>query len=316
MVFIQPADPSSADVSSSAITLWLAEKMNLHQREVPVTNVRKYQRPSSVAEAWSLLNKGGKSAMLVAGGVDVALFTPPAVETLIDLALIPLKSIESRTEGLAIGSGVTLTELLESRLSAACFGGILQTTLKQVASPLLRNMATVGGSLASSHPWSDVITLFLALDAQVKQYCGQVQTTSLARLLEERGMLSRAIITEVVLPVQTEHTYACFEKFARTGFDVAMLNCACRVKISEGCCDDVRIAFGGMPSIGHRMEAVESALNGAKLDHATIEAVAEIAGKAIPARDDIRASEDYRRILASAGVRRCLTRIAQRADGM
>ena len=36
-----------------------------------VTNVQTYQRPTSVEEAWRMLNEGGKSAKLVGGGVDV-----------------------------------------------------------------------------------------------------------------------------------------------------------------------------------------------------------------------------------------------------
>ncbi|MFC2106655.1 FAD binding domain-containing protein [Candidatus Bipolaricaulota bacterium] len=281
-----------------------------------MTNVREYQRPSSIEEAWSLLSESGKNAMLVGGGVDVALFIPPEVETLIDLALIPHQSIELRNEGLVIGAGVTLTELLESPLSATYFMGVLPTTLRQVASPLIRNMATVGGALASTHPWSDVITLFLALDARVAQYAGEVQTTPLAGLVERRGTIDRAIITEVVLPIPAKHGFVSFEKFVRTGVDVAMLNCTCRLTISGGCCDDVRIVFGGTPGIGHRIEAVESSLTGAKLDHAVIESAAELAAEVIPSRDDLRASGDYRRILAAAGVRRCLTRIAHGANGV
>lgn len=145
------------------------------------------------------------------------------------------------------------------------------------------------------------------------RYAGQLQTTSLGDLLERRGTIDRTIITEVTLPVAADGTFASFEKFVRTGFDVGVLNCACRLTGNDDGCQDVRIVFGGTPDIGHRMKAVESALTGAKLDHAVIESVAELAAEVIPARDDLRASGDYRRVLAAAGVRRCLNRIAQRA---
>ncbi|MCK5586815.1 FAD binding domain-containing protein, partial [Candidatus Bipolaricaulota bacterium] len=233
-----------------------------------MTNVQSYQRPTSVEEAWSLLKEGGKSAKLVGGGVDVGLFAPPRISTLIDLALISNRTIELRNDGLVIGAGVTLTELLESPFTREYLGGIVIDMLRQVASPLLRNAATVGGALAGTHPWSDVITLFLSLGACVTQYEGELRSVSLEELLGQRGIIDRSIITEVVLPIPAERTFVSFEKFIRTGFDVGMLNCACRLTISDNGCEDVRIVFGGTPDIGHRLEVVEKALSGMRLDRA------------------------------------------------
>ncbi|MBU1050878.1 FAD binding domain-containing protein, partial [Candidatus Bipolaricaulota bacterium] len=206
----------------------------------------------------------------------------------------------------------TLTELLESPAVAGYLGGIVVTMLRQVASPLLRNAATLGGTLASTHPWSDVIPLFLALDAHVVVYAGQEQTTSLEDAMEQRGSLGRTIITHVILPATANDTVASFETFVRTEFDVGMLNCACRVTRHDGVCSDARIAFGGTPDIGRRIRSVEQALIGRQLTPDVIEAVATHAAEAIPAKDDLRASAAYRRVLAKAGVRRCLHRIANR----
>lgn len=277
-----------------------------------MTNVQAYQRPTSMEEAWRLLKEGGESAKLLGGGVDVALFAPPRVSTLIDVSMFVNRTIELRDDELVIGAGVTLTELLESPFTGDYSGGIVVEMLRQVASPLLRNAATVGGALAGTHPWSDVITLFLCLGARVTQYAGELRSVSLEELLEQRGMIDRSIITEVVLPVPVGRTFASFEKFIRTGFDVGMLNCACRLTISDSGCEGVRIVFGGTPDIGHRLEVVEKALTGKELDRAAIESAAELAAEVIPARDDLRASAGYRRTLAAAGVRRCLMRIAQR----
>jgi CO/xanthine dehydrogenase FAD-binding subunit len=276
-----------------------------------VTNVQTYHRPSSLKDAWSLLSEKGKSAKLVGGGIDVALFAPPEVTTLIDLTELSQRSIELREGALVLGAGVTLTEMLESDVVADYLNGIVVHMLRQVASPLLRNVATLGGTLASTHPWSDVITLFLALDARVTQYAGEERTSSLADLLERRGTMDRAIITEVVLPAVATGTYASYEGFVRTEFDIAMLNCACRLTLN-GSCSDVHIVFGGTPDIGHRAVAVEDALAGKTLSSEAIDAAAVIASESIPARDDVRASADYRRVLAGAGVRRCCQRIAQR----
>jgi len=278
-----------------------------------VSTIETYHRPSTVDEAWARLTEGGKHARLVGGGVDVALFDPPEITTLVDVAGALSTTIERTENGLNIGVGATLTAVLESPIVAEYLGGILVDVLRRVASPLLRNAATVGGSLASTHPWSDVITLFLALDAHVTRYGGAYESAPLAELIKDRGTMNRRIITGVLLPSPAPQTVVSFEKFVRTGFDVGMLNCACRLTLEDGACTDVRVVFGGTPDVGGRRDAVESRLTGARLDAATIDAVADLAATDVPARDDVRASAAYRRVLASAGVRRCLRRMAQEA---
>jgi CO/xanthine dehydrogenase FAD-binding subunit len=280
---------------------------------VTVTNVTTYQRPSSLEEAWGMLTAGGRNAKLVGGGVDVGRFAPPEITTLIDVTGLPVRSIALEEGGrLVLGAAVTLTELLESPEAERYLDGILVNVLRQVASPLLRNAATVGGSLAAIHPWSDVITLLVALGAQVTRYSGQEESVSLETLLAQRGTVGRYIITRVTLPGTVEPTLASFEKFSRTGFDVGMLNCACRITMDGEVCRDVKIVFGGTPDIGARLEPVEKELEGKRLTSEVIEAAGAKASATIPARDDVRASGEYRRVLAGVGVRRCLFRIAQK----
>lgn len=244
--------------------------------------------------------------------MDVALFTPPEITTLIDLTALDERSIELRNGELIVGATATLTQMLESSAVSDYMEGIVRSVLKQVASPLLRNAATLGGTLASTHPWSDVIPLFLALDARVTQYAGAYETKTLEELLMQRGSIDRAIITDVRLPAVADATQASFETFVRTEFDVGMLNCACRLTLDDGTCRDVRIAFGGTPDIGQRIPSLEQALDGQPLTAESIDAVAAQAAEAIPAKDDLRASASYRRVLAQAGIRRCLQRIANR----
>lgn len=280
-----------------------------------MTNVKNYQRPSTLEEAWMLLNAGGTSAMLVGGGVDVGLFAPPDIETLIDVTRLPHHDIVLDESGLSLGAAATLTDVMTSPPAHAYLRGILVATLRLVASPLLRNAATVGGSIASIHPWSDVLTLLLALDAQVRLFDGQARVVSLSDLLAKRGMARPMIIVGVTLPGCAEETYASYEKFVRTGFDVALLNCGCRIRATGTRIDEVRFTFGGTPDIAGRLTPVEQELAGKHLTDDVIETAARSAAQSIPARDDIRASGEYRRILAAAGVRRCLKRIAKDMEG-
>jgi len=280
-----------------------------------VTNVQAYRRPSSLEEAWNLLREGGKAAKPVGGGIDVGLYLPSEITTLVDLARLPLAYVREEEGALVIGAGTTMTELLEDRRAQDYLDGILTEVLLQVASPLLRNLATVGGTLASRHPWSDVIPLFLVFDAGVELFDGASRWVRMEDFVARRRDANRGLITAVRLPVSSRDAAAAFTSFTRTGFDVAILNCACYVSALAGTCEEARIALGGTPDIARRLSSVEETLNGGRFEPSSIETAAARAAETIEVRDDRRASAGYRRKLASVAVRRCLSQIADRLKG-
>jgi CO/xanthine dehydrogenase FAD-binding subunit len=279
-----------------------------------LANLKKILRPTSLGDAHAALKEHGKKARLLAGGIELILFTPADVETFIDLSQLSLSYIEEEKNDLTIGAMTTMTEVLEAPLMRDYLGGVVVEMLRDVASPLLRNQATMGGTLVSANPWSDVITLFLALDAKVTVFDGETRTLPLAEIYPTRTHLSQAILTEVVLPKYPSGTYAAFKQFSRTGFDVALLNCACWVQIEGGICTKARVIVGGTPRLGTSVPKAEKALIGAPLTDETIERVAEIARDATETRGDRRASAAYRKELVAVGIKRCLTEIKRRSE--
>ncbi|HDL85975.1 MAG TPA: hypothetical protein ENH11_06585, partial [Candidatus Acetothermia bacterium] len=169
--------------------------------------------------------------------------------------------------------------------------------------------------LASAHSWSDVIPLFLVLDAQVTLYNGEYRTLSIADLYASRREFVDSILTSVRIPASAAGDYAAFHKFSRTGYDIALLNCACYVHVVDGRCAQVRIAAGGTPRLAARLSQAEDTLSQAMLDNDTIERVARVAQDTAQTADDKRASGEYRKQLVYAGVKRCLREIAQKLEG-
>ena len=281
---------------------------------MPRSQVTNYLRPSSPEEALTLLRDGGKSARYVAGGADVARTLPSDVTTLIDLCAMNLSSIEEGPDGIVIGATATLNDVLEDESVAGICGGVIVDMMRKVGSPLLRNIATVGGTLASAHSWSDVIPLFLVLDARVTVYDGEYKTLGIADAYASREELADSIITSVTIPTSVSGDYAAFHKFSRTAYDIALLNCACRVHIEDGRCSDARIAAGGTPRLAARISQAEDALRGEALSDDTIERVARVARDAVQTADDRRASGEYRKQLVYAGVKDCLSEIAGKVE--
>jgi 4-hydroxybenzoyl-CoA reductase subunit beta len=108
-----------------------------------------WKSPATIAEAAKILAGEGPQAMLIAGGTDLVpnmkrRHQTPA--TLVSLRRVAdLKKIANGS-GLALGAGLTLTELVESASVREKYRGFWQA-VAQIASPHLRNMGTLGGNL-------------------------------------------------------------------------------------------------------------------------------------------------------------------------
>ena len=109
-----------------------------------------YLRPRSIDEAVEMLGKHAPSVQILAGGTDLLpslkqqLFAP---RHLVDLGGVrELRAILPADGGLQIGAMTTLTNLERSREVAQRYP-VLHEAVKTVASPVLRNMGTVGGNI-------------------------------------------------------------------------------------------------------------------------------------------------------------------------
>lgn len=126
---------------------WFAAHFN--QRR-PAHSLATFHRPTSLSQALALLDRS-KGAAPIGGGTDIlALETGglPVPETVVDLTAIgELKKIEILPDGsLSLGAAVTLSELGANNLC----GSALTETLQQIATPQIRQSATIAGNLAQA----------------------------------------------------------------------------------------------------------------------------------------------------------------------
>jgi CO/xanthine dehydrogenase FAD-binding subunit len=108
--------------------------------------VSDYARPSSLDEALKLLARD--DAVPMGGGTDLAGQIDRNIRTpglLVDLGDSGLGGIDEDGDGVRIGAAVTLAELAVSPLVASY--AAVATAAAAAASPLLRNVGTVGGNL-------------------------------------------------------------------------------------------------------------------------------------------------------------------------
>jgi 4-hydroxybenzoyl-CoA reductase subunit beta len=109
----------------------------------------RYHAPPTVEEAVDLLARSPDDAMVIAGGTDLLpnmKRRQQVPSTLIGLRHVAAMRQIRHNDGISIGAGVTLTAIVRDARVHAAYPGLWQAA-KQVATPQLRNMGTIGGNL-------------------------------------------------------------------------------------------------------------------------------------------------------------------------
>jgi 4-hydroxybenzoyl-CoA reductase subunit beta len=162
-----------------------------------------FRAPRSVAEAAKILAGEGPRAMLVAGGTDLLpnmKRRQQAPATLVSLRQVEGLKRVSNGSGLALGAGLTLSEIIEAHQTRPYAG--LRQAAAQVATPHLRNMGTLGGNLCldtrctyynQSYEWRQAIDFCMKVDgetcwvATASKRCLAVSSTDTAPALISLG---------------------------------------------------------------------------------------------------------------------------------
>jgi carbon-monoxide dehydrogenase medium subunit len=278
-----------------------------------------YQRATSVQDAIALLAKE-PDAKLLAGGqsllslMKLRLATP---STLLDLGGIKeLRGIRRDGDSFAIGAMTTHREIEFSKeLKAAC--PLLPEAAALIGDPLVRNLGTIGGSVAHADPAADFPAVLLALGATI-QVEGPNGSRAIAADDFFQGLFMTALqpdelLTGIRVPaVQPAGTGMAYEKFRHPASRYAIVGVAAVVGVAGGVCRAARVAVTGAGSHAMRLSSLEAALAGKPLDEQTLAAACQ----QVIAPDDLLsdqfASSEYRAHLADVLSRRALTRAAAR----
>lgn len=279
-----------------------------------------YHRPASVSEALQLL-KRLPDAKLLAGGhsllpmMKLRLVSPA---NLVDLGRIEaLRFI--RQDGQSIVLGALATHwMVESSEAVRTRVPALAECAGRIGDVQVRNVGTIGGSLAHADPAADYPAAMLALDAQIVAEGPQGRQVKPAGQFFT-GLFSTAlapdhILVEVRVPVPTGRTGGAYVKFPHPASGFAVVGVAAQVTLDgQGRCAAVRIGVTGVGPAAYRPMAVENGLAGGALDEKTVAAAAARAAEGVDVNEDLFASAEYRAHLATVFTRRAVLAAAQRA---
>src|SRR6185312_213028 len=108
-------------------------------------------QPSSLADARKLLAEQGQDAWILAGGLDSFDWLKDRMrkpKALIDLSgIAELKGVRTTSDGIEIGAMTTLTDVANHALIQQKYQ-LLAEAAEAVASPQIRNQATIGGNVS------------------------------------------------------------------------------------------------------------------------------------------------------------------------
>lgn len=280
-----------------------------------------YFEPRTVEEVVRILFMYGGEAKVLAGGVDLV----PKMrkrqiqpKCLVSIQRIPgIDYIEGDgAKGLRIGA---LTNLRSIELSPAIQKDyeLLHEAIHQIASIQVKNMGTAVGNLCVATPASDIALPLLVLGAKLRIVgLTQERNVPIERFFIGVGqtvLQPSEIVTEVLLPSPPAATGGAFSKLVRTATDVAKVNVAVMVTVTDGICQDVKIALGSVAPTPIRANKAEEALKGKKLDQETIAEAAETAAEETKPIDDIRSTAEYRKEVTKVLVRRAIEKASKRA---
>jgi CO/xanthine dehydrogenase FAD-binding subunit len=264
--------------------------------------------PQHLGEVWEAWEQE-PMASVYAGGTDLlvrlraGLVDPPA---LICIERVKeLKGVRDEGEAVFVGAGNTHAELLADPTVQANFP-VLAQALQVLAGPPIRHMGTIGGNVVNASPAGDTLPPLYVLNAEVEVWSREgARRVPISRFIPGPG---RVLFNpgELVGGLRIrKRSGAWLDHYEKVGLRKAQ---ACAVASlaailktdSEGCVEEVRLAWGSVgPTVVVCPEA-EEALKGRPLCVETLRNVLPAVQASISPIDDVRASASYRRHVAGA----------------
>ncbi len=220
-----------------------------------------------------------------------------------------LATLAQEAGELVIGAAATIAQIEEWQALSEADDGLMQSCARQFASEQIRNMATVGGNLASAVPSADFATPLLALETQcVIQALEGQRTVPLERFFggPHQSVLEKELLVELRFPIPTAGVKTEFLKIGRNPGDIATINVATLLELEGDTIQRTRIALGAVAPTPIRAYAAEAFLAGKPATDENIQRAAELAREAVRPISDQRASADYRRQMSMVLTRRAL----------
>ena len=218
-------------------------------------------KPHTLADAFNLLEKYPTSYLRQGGTGRYKKFENIDSRLILDISgIYELKSLQSETNGIKIGSGVTLTNLrnyLNTLVASEPNTRTrvlreLSSIIDNVATEQVRNVASLGGNILWAHPASDIVPLLIVSGATLQigkaEGIREIAVGEFYKGNDHAKLQQGEILLTISIPFTSEHEKVKFYKHARRKTaDLAIANMAVGYEEAEpGHLRNVKMVIGGI----------------------------------------------------------------------
>jgi carbon-monoxide dehydrogenase medium subunit len=281
-----------------------------------------YQEPTTLKKVFTLLEKYGDDARVIAGGTSLLIMMRQRLlmpKVVIGLGRIPRfdRISYKADDGLRIGAGARHRDI-ELAAPVKKHYPLLHETFRKVAQPRIRNMGTIGGNLAAGDPLTDPGASLIALDAEVMLTGSKGQRT--LKLDEffvdyyHTALEPGELLTEIHVPPPERPGWSHIKFTPRSIEDFATVGVAMTLKTNNGTCEDVRLGLNSVGATIVHAKKAEAFLRGKLVNDEVLREMGEVASSECEPTDDNRGSAEYKLDLVKVLVRRAAAEALQRAS--
>jgi xanthine dehydrogenase small subunit len=265
--------------------------------------------PASVDDLAELL-EAEPAATIVAGATDVGLWVTKHMREIAPVVFIgvleELRQVSEEDGAVTIGANVSYTDAY--RALAARIPDWRQL-LDRIGGDQVRNMGTIGGNIANGSPIGDTPPPLIALGATLNlRKGGETRRLPLEEFFIDYGKQDRRpgeFVESITVPLPKPGAhYRVYKITKRRDEDITAVLGAFHMTLEGDKVASTRIAYGGMAATPKRASAVEAALVGQPWNEATVETAMEALASDFSPISDMRASAEYRLLVAKNLIRR------------
>jgi carbon-monoxide dehydrogenase medium subunit len=270
--------------------------------------------PATLREAIALLDPDDPTVRPIAGGTALMLMMKAGVFR--PGKLVSLRNVKGLTAiepvpdgGLRIGAMMPLAAL-ERSATVRAHAPVITHAMRTLSNIRVRNVATIGGSLAHADPHMDMPPVLIALGAQVVAASSAGERTIAVEKLfagyYETVLARNELITNVIIPAQGSRRAAYLKCTTRAVHDWPALGVAVAVESDGATVRDARVVVSAATETPTRLTGTEQALRGGAAGDALWRQAGEAAAAEAETISDGQGSAAYKRQLVRVYVARAL----------
>ena len=263
----------------------------------------RYEAPTSIDAATSLLTENLKTIKVLAGGTDVIVQMHSEriePELIVDIKNIPeLKQIEKTVDGFKFGAAISGKDLMLNEGFNKVWPGIMDG-VRLIGSLQIRGRASVGGNLCNASPAADSVPPMIAA-AAIANIVGPAgnRNVPVETIIVKPGQTSLTkgeIVVSFQLPNRPPRSGDAYLRFTpRTEMDIAVVGVAINLTLDDNeICNSARVALGAVAPTPILDENAAETLIGTKLDEEALENLARAVQKSISPINDKRGTIEFR----------------------